>query len=280
MKRWDRRDLNPRRWIDGSSTGSSILEQTSRVRGSIKRWSHWSRQGRSSLPPRRKQSRLCLCPSSFRPIELLRLCETRYAQLAPTRASSHFFLLFFFRTWKIISPSRCVKRINKRVIPPDRDKSNRARSGRTTISNDFTRNYSFPSFFLFFLSSLLDIGKLHRLDCESCDYVRIFVVRLYDTEQKKWSSHEVVAGRLDSRGRGLFEGAPWLTYDGSVAYGIYGTARCFHPSIHPKDEETIVDDSGREKGTFNAGQTSVTRVGGRARMGTFMVNFDGLCNPL
>lgn len=61
-----------------------------------------------------------------------------------------FFLLFFFRTWKIISPSRCVKRINKRVIPPDRDKSNRARSGQTTISNDFTRNYSFPSFFLFF----------------------------------------------------------------------------------------------------------------------------------
>lgn len=193
-----------------------------------------------------------------------------------------FFLLFFFRTWKIIiiSPSRCVKRINKRITPPDRDKSNRARSGRTTISNDFTRNYSFPSFFLFFLSPLLDIGKLHRLDCESCDYVRIFVVRLYDTEQEKWSSHEVVAGRLDSRGRGLFEGAPWLTYDGSVAYGIYGTARCFHPSIHPKDEETIVDDSGREKGTFNAGQTSVTRVGGRARMGTFMVNFDGLCNPL
>lgn len=54
------------------------------------------------------------------------------------------------------------------------------------------------------------------------------------------------------------------------------------PSIHPKDEETIIDDEWkRERGTFNAGQTSVTRVGGgRARMGTFTVNFDGLCNPL
>lgn len=106
-----------------------------------------------------------------------------------------FFLLFFFRTWKIISPSRCVKRINKRVIPPDRDKSNRARSGRTTISNDFTRNYSFPSFFLFFLSPLLDIGKLHRLDCERAI---TYVFSSYDyTIRNRRSGRATKSSRVD-----------------------------------------------------------------------------------
>lgn len=95
-----------------------------------------------------------------------------------------------------------VKRINKRVVPLNRDKSNRARS-YDYLEWFHAQLFLFISFFFFFFS-LLDTVESCTDWTGTCDYTHIFVVRLY--RNRKSSSHEV-AGRLDSHGRGLFEGA-------------------------------------------------------------------------